>query len=90
MRERVRGRNHACQRNQARKDATCAHASRFWEIITVAKASREMIALSMEMLADQKRLYYGKKVTPTPSRVRVHSGPPSFRTGNETHLDKAI
>jgi hypothetical protein len=57
----------------------------FGKIVSVAKARREVIALSMEMLADQQRLYYGKMVTPTPSRVRVHSGPPSFRKGNELH-----
>jgi len=54
-------------------------------VVSVAKASREMVARLEVMLADQKRLYYGKMVTPTPARVRVHSGPPSFRKGNELH-----
>lgn len=72
------------------KGSTTLHVSRFWEIVSVVKASREMIALNWELLAGQKRLYYGTMVTPTPSRVRVHSVPPSFLKGNETHLDEAI
>ena len=52
---------------------------------SVVKASREMVALFRKMLAGQEHLNYGTMVTPTPSRVRVHSGPPSFHKGNELH-----
>ncbi len=62
--------------------------SRFALLLSVAKASREMVALVSRVLAGQERLDYGTMVTPTPSRVRVHSVPPSFLDGNETHTPR--
>jgi len=48
----------------------------FYRLLSVAKASNETIAIDEIMLSDQVRLSYGKMLTPTPSRVRVHSDPP--------------